>query len=101
MASRSGWPFCLRSTAIPAETAVDGFSLCFPRSENPDLHPSDEDLSLGPRTWGTQLWITAGDWVRAFPPKRSLEGAPMFVRMDALIKKARGFPHGGETHLSG
>jgi hypothetical protein len=62
--------------------------------------PATKTCRWGPRTWGIQLWITAGDWVRAFPPKRSLDGAPMFVRMDALIKKACGFPHGWETHSS-
>jgi hypothetical protein len=30
--------------------------VCFPRSKNLNLHPTDMTCPWVPRTWGTQLW---------------------------------------------
>jgi hypothetical protein len=37
---------------------------CDPRSENPDIHPTDGGLSAGTPVWGTQVWVhrSIGAW---------------------------------------
>jgi protoporphyrin/coproporphyrin ferrochelatase len=56
---------------IHAEPSKAGVDLCFPRSENPDLHPTDEDLSVGTPDLGHPNEMGLGHPVRVYVGMRN------------------------------